>query len=51
LAWTEILLFMLPCDPGMTGMYHYAQVLFKMGSLELSALAGLQPGFSSLSLE
>jgi hypothetical protein len=37
LAWNIILLFMLPCFAGMTGMNHYAQPLVKMGSLELFA--------------
>jgi hypothetical protein len=30
LAWTVILLFVLPAIAGMTGMYHYTQLLVKM---------------------
>jgi hypothetical protein len=37
--WTMVLLFVLPSIVGMTGMYHYAQLLVEMGSNELFALS------------
>jgi hypothetical protein len=36
-AWTVILLSVLPHETGMTGMYHHTQPLIEMGSHELFA--------------
>jgi hypothetical protein len=38
-----ILLFVLPCIAGMTGMCHHVQSLVEMGSLTVFAQAGLKP--------
>jgi hypothetical protein len=41
LAWTVILLFVLPHIAGMTGMHHCTEPLFEVGSHELFARVGL----------
>jgi hypothetical protein len=43
LAWTMILLFMLPCVAGMTSSCHWAQPLVEMGSHKLFVSAGVKP--------
>jgi hypothetical protein len=40
LAWTTILLFVLPCVAGVTGVYHCAQLLLEMGAHEFFAQTG-----------
>jgi hypothetical protein len=42
LAWTEVLLFVLPAVPGVAVELHSAQQLVEMGSSELFAQAGLK---------
>jgi hypothetical protein len=47
LAWTVILLFMLPSVAGTTGMHHHAQLLVEMGSFLLRLASNLDPPVSA----
>jgi hypothetical protein len=42
LAWSTVLLFVLPHIAGMKGMCHYTQQLVEMGSGKLFAQTGLE---------